>query len=239
MKKIFLLGLCVLASTSLFAQEKFGKVDNTVNATYGIKAGVTFPSISGIKNNGVSTSYSADDQSITSFYAGFVANIPLDKAASGNVYLQPGLSYVGKGGESVNTSSTLGGDITVKRTISYLVLPVNILFGIKAGTGRVVIGAGPYLGIAFSGKSKTSTSGALALLPNSPSNSTSSLKIGSQGAIRTWDFGMGLQLGYQLANGLSINIGSDIGLTNIDGYADSGVNTRNQLFSAGLGFTFR
>lgn len=238
MKKVFLLGLCILVTSSLFAQEKFGTVDNTVNATYGIKAGVTFPSISGI-NNRLSTNYSTDDQSITSFYAGFVANIPLDKASSGNVYLQPGLSYVGKGGESVITSSTFNGDIAIKRTISYLVLPVNLLFGIKAGTGRVIVGAGPYLGVAFSGKTKTSTSGALALLPSSPSNSTSSLKIGSQGDIRTWDFGIGLQLGYQLANGLSINIGSDIGLTNIDGYADSGVNTRNQLISAGLGFTFR
>jgi hypothetical protein len=244
MKKIFLLGLCILISSSLFAQEKFVTVDYTSDVTYGIKAGITCPRISGI-NNGLQSLpnlSSTDDQALTSFYVGAVVNIPLNTATSGHVLLQSGLSFVGKGGQSVVTNSNASlGDVTIKRTISYIELPINLLVSLKAGTGRVLIGAGPYLGLAFSGQKQISSSGAVAqqlIAAGLPSNGTTSLQIGSGGDINTIDFGIGLSLGYQLHNGLSINIGSDIGLTNIDSKANSGIVTTNQLVSVGLGYSF-
>lgn len=252
MKKTFLLGLCILSSSSLFAQEKFVSVDYSPSASYGIKAGFTFPRIPGLNRNLIASngggqaflsSASIDDQSITSFYVGGVVNIPISKSSSGDIYIQPGLSFVGKGGQSVVTMSGTNnsGSATFKETISYLQLPINLLVSLKAGTGKFLMGAGPYVGFAFGGEKQISSNGAMtqqlaAIGINS--NSTSNLQIGSGGDIKTIDFGFDLQAGYQLKNGLGINIGANIGLTNVDSKTGSNVTVTNQLVSVGLGYSF-
>lgn len=248
MKKTFVLGLCILTSPFLFAQQKFVTVDYSPSATYGIKAGFTFPRIPGLNRNLIASnsggqaflnSVSIDDQSITSFYVGGVVNIPISKSSSGDIYIQPGLSFVGKGGQSVVTMT--GGSATFKETISYLQLPVNLLVSLKAGNGKFIMGAGPYLGFAFGGQKQISSNGTMTqqlAAVGINSNSTSNLQIGSGGDIKAIDFGFDFQAGYQLRNGLGINIGANIGLTNVDSKTDRNVTVTNQLVSVGLDYSF-
>ncbi len=251
MKKTFLLGLCILTYSSLFAQEKFVTVDYNPSATYGIKAGFTFPRTPGLNRNLIASnsrgqaflsSASIDDQSITSFYVGGVVNIPISKSSSGDIYIQPGLSFVGKGGQSVVTmAGANSGSATFKETISYLQLPINLLVSLKAGTGKFLMGAGPYVGFTFGGEKQISSNGAMTQQLDAigiNSNSTSNLQIGSGGDIKTIDFGFDLQAGYQLKNGFGINIGANIGLTNVDSKTGSNVTVTNQLVSVGLGYSF-
>ncbi len=251
MKKTFLLaGICILSSSVLFAQQKFATVDYRSDVTYGIKAGLTFPRVPGLNknfliNNGgqaFANSVSIDDQSITSFYMGAVVNIPISKSATGDLYIQPGLSFVGKGGQSVITMTNgSAGSATIKETTSYLELPVNMLVSLKAGPGRFLMGAGPYLGIAFGGQRQISSNGAMSqqlAIIGVPPNGSTNLQTGSGGDIKTVDFGFDLQLGYQLKNGLIFNLGGNIGITNVDSKAQSNTTVTNQLISMGLGYSF-
>jgi hypothetical protein len=60
------------------------------------------------------------------------------------------------------------------------------------------------------------------------------INFGEQGDMSSIDFGMNFLLGYQLKNGLSVNAGYGLGLTN--NYEN--LSSKNKVFSLGLGFAF-
>ena len=224
MKKTILLGAIALISLSTFAQDKS---DNS-RITYGVKAGVTFPtfSLSGDDFNGNSA------KSITSFYVGGIVNIPVHSMLS----VQPGLTLIGKGGKT--TSAIVGSSDFVEFTPLYLEVPVNVVASFEAGPGKVFVGAGPYLSFGIGGKLKSTKSDV---------TTSQDLKFGTNSStdqskhFKSLDFGVNFLLGYQLTNGLSINGGYGLGLTNISPNTDIANNTgslKNSVVSVGLGFAF-
>ncbi len=240
MKKTILLGAIALISLSTFAQDKS---DNS-RITYGVKAGVTFPtfSTSGDDFNGYSV------KSITSFYVGGIVNIPVHSMLS----VQPGLTLIGKG--SKLTSSTqlpAGADFYIQQTPLYLEVPVNLVASFEAGPGKVFVGAGPYLSFGIGGKIKavTTLDGSVPAGAEG-ANFNKDLKFGTNSSstsasdsknLKSLDFGLNFLLGYQLTNGLSINGGYGLGLTNISPNTDiegNKASLKNSVISVGLGFAF-
>lgn len=226
MKKTILLGAIALISLSTFAQDKSG--DDGI--TYGVKAGVTFPtfSASDIGDHTV--------KSITSFYVGGVVNIPVHSMLS----VQPGLTLIGKGGKL--TSGTVGSSDFLEFTPLYLEVPVNVVASFEAGPGKVFVGAGPYLSFGIGGKFKSEAT----VFGQTVSNSRD-LKFGTNSStetskdLKSLDFGLNFLLGYQLTNGLSINGGYGLGLTNMNPSADiegNKTSLKNSVVSVGLGFAF-
>ncbi len=250
MKKIFLFSVCFMAFHLLFAQEKSSKI------TYGIKAGFTFPKlygVDGVITFGGNEIASIDEQSVTSFYVGGVVNIPVGRSSSGQVFIQPGLSFVGKGGKEVITLSNAAiiaaaasqgldlGNITRKVTLSYLEIPVNLMVDFKMGTGKLLLSAGPYLGFALGGEENTSSSGLLGTLAASSSSyvmGTRDLQFGSGKDYHVVDFGFNFMAGYQLKNGLSFNLEASGGAINIDANSSDKAKIKNGLYSVGLGYSF-
>lgn len=226
MKKTILLGAIALISLSTFAQDKSGDA----GITYGVKAGVTFPTFSA-SDIGDQTA-----KSITSFYVGGVVNIPVHSMLS----VQPGLTLIGKGGKL--TSGTVGSSDFFEYTPLYLEVPVNVVASFEAGPGKVFVGAGPYLSFGIGGKLKTE-----ATVLGLTASDSKDLKFGTNSStdnskhLKSLDFGLNFLLGYQLTNGLSINGGYGLGLTNINPSADIEGNKasfKNSVVSVGLGFAF-
>ena len=171
-------------------------------------------------------------------------NIPVHSMLS----VQPGLTLIGKGGKSSVVDTSIGFDLnrSVELTPMYLEIPVNLIANFEAGPGKVFVGAGPYLSFGIGGKLKAVET-VFGSDITSDITSVGDIKFGTNSStdkskqLKSLDFGLNFLLGYQLTNGLSINGGYGLGLTNID--ADSGIegnkaSVKNSVISVGLGFAF-
>ena len=140
MKKIILFSAMALISFSTMAQKKGGsmKGGGMSDMTYGVKAGVTFPTV----NISPSLPAGRSESSITLFYVGGIVDVPLFSILS----IQPGLFYVGKGYKTTNTLVTP--NVIGNTNIWYLEIPVNLVAKKELGPGKIFVGAGPYVGYA-------------------------------------------------------------------------------------------
>lgn len=186
---------------------------------YGIKAGVNFPSYSYGNSSDLS-----DTKSTTNFHVtGY-----LDAPVTSNFYIQPGVSLQGKGAKLIE-SDALGGSEVSQNTM-WLEVPVNFVGKFPAGSGNFFVGAGPYIGFGLSGKNKYSV--------REGSNVTErEFKFGKDETLKGTDFGVNFLAGYKLGNGLLINAGYGLGLTNIAGDANGwSDNIKNRVWTVGIGF---
>lgn len=220
MKKLLLSLMMVGAGIAASAQ--------TSPVKFGIKAGVTFPKASTSEDT-----EGMDIKTNTSFYIGGTADIPV----GGMFSIQPGITLSGKGFK-VDESEIVdgfGGSILAKSNVWYIEIPVNALVNIPVGDGKVFLGAGPYYGMAITGKVKTKVS----LTMDGQTQSESSdedIDFGKDGDLKRGDFGINFLGGYQLSNGFNIHAGYGLGLSNI--VQDSEGDLKNRVLSVGLGFSF-
>jgi len=229
MKKIFLL-LALSAGLSFVANAQNKSV------TFGAKAGLTFPKLA---TSGEEAAEFPDPQANPSFFVGGFADI----AISSQFSIQPGLTVLGKGvkykesGTEIidGDSYTYSGSATVSTL--YLEVPVNIVGRISAGSGNVFVGAGPYLGYALSGKTKSKVSVSGGGMSFSDS-SEEDMEFGSgEDEMKRIEFGVNFLGGYELKNGLSVNFGYGLGLSNLVNTSGDG-KASNRVISVGLGFRF-
>ncbi|MDP9048564.1 MAG: PorT family protein, partial [Bacteroidota bacterium] len=188
------------------------------SVSFGVKAGANFSKLT-TSSSGISVTSS----SLTGFHVGAVADIGL-----GDWSLQPGLLYSTKGG-TYGTAS----DGTVKLALNYLEVPVNLLYNIHVGVGKVFIGAGPYLGWGVSGKG-TATGAATS---TGSGTETNNITFGS-GANDTKnpDFGINILGGFRFTSGLSLSAGYGIGLANLSN--DNSGTIKNNVVSLSVGYFF-
>ncbi|HJP62147.1 MAG TPA: porin family protein [Mucilaginibacter sp.] len=198
MKKTLLLLALIVASMATFAQ----------TTTFGIKAGLNSSKLTVSATGG-----SISTESLVGFHVGGVADIGFETFS-----IQPGLLFSTKGGKSTSE------DGTDKITLNYLEIPVNFLYKVPAGDGKVFFGAGPYLGYGLSGKSKSSD------------GTSTDVTFGSTtDDVKNPDFGFNFLAGYQFSQGFALNVNYGLGLANLSN-EDAGVNlkTKNQVLSFSL-----
>lgn len=119
-----------------------------------IRAGLNLANVS-VTNNG-----RVDDANqLTSFQAGILTDIKLGKSF---LSLQPGLLYTGKGSKVQKGTAGQAGYFKQTFNPMYLEVPVNLLFKAPLGSAsRFFVGAGPYVAMGISGKTKTEGTRAL------------------------------------------------------------------------------
>ena len=244
MKKLILCGAIALVSFSASAQKKS-------DVKFGVRAGlVSSNMVQSQQDNEMAGHHGYN----TSFYLGGVVNVPVTSMLS----LQPGLTYTSKG-HSTNHQRTFGGTkytLNYATRIHYLEIPVNLVAKLDAGSGKVLIGAGPYLSYALGGNMKNSS------LKNGKTESEEfDLRFGSNNEENfrddkkenhlnsRFDYGLNFSLGYQFSNRLSLNATYSLGLANLhageykyetgnDKLVRLNNSLNNRALSLGLGFTF-
>ncbi|WP_392471110.1 porin family protein [Sphingobacterium cellulitidis] len=189
--------------------------------TYGLKAGMNFGKIANFDSQKLKPSY---------FVTGF-ADIPL----SGKFSIQPGISLQGKGTRiedeipifQQSSTTTNKSDLNLMS----IEIPVNAVYYVPVGNGDIFLSAGPYLGYNISGKIKNSSSN---------SNTTRSEDVSFSGdnkMMNRWDAGINFAVGYKLTNGLLIQAGYGLGLSNLNASENSKkFSTRTMNF--GIGYQF-
>src|SRR5689334_16400374 len=109
--------------------------------TFGVRAGINFTNLNGKNDQG----NDLNNKIKTGFNIGVNAEVPI----APDFYVQPGLLFTTKGAKN----TILGADYKVN--ISYLEIPINLLYKPALGDGKLLLGFGPYVGIGVGGKNKT------------------------------------------------------------------------------------
>ncbi|MCW8312771.1 PorT family protein [Sphingobacterium sp. InxBP1] len=182
--------------------------------SYGIKAGVNFAKMKISGNQGVSYT---SDANLGAYLTGY-ADIPMSNVFS----FQPGISLQNKGGKF---PAGVIDQVEVKETLLYIEIPLNFVYNIPTGnTGSVLIGAGPYAGVGINVQDKRGN-----------------LSVGgsfSDAKYKAFDAGINLLAGYKLINGILINGGYSLGLSDYSKYPEETGKFKNRLFSLGVGYQF-
>jgi hypothetical protein len=219
--KIAVTTLAVLFSTVLFAQKMTYDAGRT---TFGVRGGVNFATITG--KNASGTKY--DNNINTGYHIGVNAEIPVGTGT----YIQPGLLYSQKGAEFKGNNGNSEVDV------NYLEVPVNFVYKPILGTGRMLLGFGPYVGFGLNGQVKGSngTKTDVEFTKNyNPAEGPANAQF------RRIDGGGNLLAGYEFKNNLSFQINAQLGLTqlapDING-EDNPAVTKNTNFGLSVGYRF-
>jgi len=110
----------------------------------GLRGGVDFQTFNGKDMNNDALKFSM----VPRFNLGVTADIPV----APDFYFQPGLLFTTKGAKSKD--KFLGMDMSAEYNLSYIELPLSLLYKPMLGNGHFILGFGPYLAYGVGGKVK-------------------------------------------------------------------------------------
>lgn len=210
MKTIRILLTVMIMGSALSLSAQMG------TSSIGIRAGVNFQNLNGKDAN----NNNLENKLKPGFNIGVNADIPIAE----DFYVEPGLLYTTKGAKS-------GSD---KINLSYLEIPINLLYKPVLGEGRLLLGFGPYAAIGLGGKlndTKVTYKNEI-----SPAEAASGSVY-----LRRADAGANLLAGYEFASKFSAQLNAQLGLVNINpdisGVSDNGT-LKNTGFGVSLGYRF-
>nr|WP_315034545.1 porin family protein [uncultured Chryseobacterium sp.] len=180
---------------------------STKGPKFGIKAGGNLSSIT-----------ASDTQSKIGLYAGAFVNVPLSATFS----IQPEVVYSQQGAKAKDEYISSGYTIrNMRQTLGYINIPVMAQY---SANSKFYLEAGPEFGFLINAKAKADING-------------KSYEASNKDSLKTFNFGLGIGLGYKLASGLGFNARYIGGLTDIvkNGGGESSKNTNFQL---GLNYSF-
>ena len=219
--KFIILGLTLLFSASL-AMGQGGKT------SFAILGGVGLQNFNGKDYNGDKL----ENTMILGYHAGVNVQIPLVP----EFYFQPGLLFSTKGSkyDGVFLSSTY--------KLSYIELPLNLVYKGLLGNGYVMVGFGPYVGYAIGGK--VITEGGSASF-ETDIEFTNEVELGDP-LLTTYfkplDAGGNIFVGYEMSNGIFIQLNTQMGMLNIKPkdvlLPNSKMAIRNTSYGISLGYRF-
>ena len=225
-KLLALSAVFILATCNLHAQ-----------AGFGIQGGVNFQNINGKDGSGEKLTNSL----ITGFHAGVNVNIPV----ATDFYFQPGLLFSVKGSKNdfFSPPSKASGDYATTTRISYLEVPLNLLYRPLVGKGHILLGFGPYIAYGIGGK-ENSDFGSLSYerkvkFKNSVSDMTDLIE---NAYYRPFDAGANIFFGYELSNGIFLQMDAQLGMLKINPeyswISDDKRSYKNTGFGFSIGYRF-
>jgi len=219
-KNLFLVAILLMLGFTAMSQKE--------GVRFGLRGGVNFQNINGKDNSG--DKLEAD--LLTGFNAGVVVQIPV----APEFYFQSGLLYTTKGAKSDDFQGT---GLAVELNPSYLELPLNLLYKPLLGKGHMLLGFGPYIAYGLGGKA---TLGNDEYDIEYTDEYSSLLPYGQY--LKRLDFGGNLFFGYELSNGLSVQLNTQLGMAKINAentnplYTNSEASFKNTGFGLSLGYMF-
>lgn len=212
----------------LFLSATFVTAQGVKKASLGILAGVNFQNLNGKDYDGDKL----ENDLIVGFHVGANVMIPI----APEFYFQPGLLFSTKGAKSSSDLSTS----TIR--LSYIEMPLNLVYRGQLGNGYIFLGLGPYVGYAIMGNVKTESGG-----------NTEKQDIEFQNVVeiddpltvpysKALDVGANIFFGYELPVGVFVQLNAQLGLVKINPeykiLADDKSSIKNTGFGLSLGYRF-
>lgn len=223
MRKLLLTISFLLLSFILFAQSQFK-----------IKVGANSANV---ESTGETVDAGMVPASITSFNFGGLAEFKLNTT----YYFQPGIFFTKKGYKFDYSASESDYSVSLKSkvNVSYIEIPLNIIGKFDAAPGKFILGAGPYIAYALSGKSKGNFKYDGPGTSEDISQPTDGKVEFGDGVdeMKKVDFGINMLAGYEFLNGRFFSLGYGLGLNNLSN--DQEETIKNRVISLSIGFTLR
>ncbi len=181
----------------------FNYVSAQDQMTFGVRAGVNFQNINGKGSSG--------DKLENDLLPGFNVGANVEIPVGTDIYFQPGLLFSTKGGKL----NTFGTAATAKLHISYIELPLNLLFKPLLGTGHMLLGFGPYVAYGIGGKGTTDISGVTNDWDVKFKSDVSDSDPNDVVYLKAFDAGANFIIGYEMASMLSLQLNAQLGLLDI------------------------
>lgn len=189
--------------------------------TFGVRAGLNFQNLNGKDADG----NQVDNKMKTGINLGVNAEIPI----APDFYVQPGLLFSTKGAKDKTYRK-------VNYRLSYLEIPINLLYKPELGDGKLLLGFGPYLAVGVGG-SYTNANG-----NKSDYTFTNKRRSTDGGAfVKRMDLGGNLLAGYELSSKLSFQLNAQLGMININPHftdRSDKSNIKNTGFGVSVGYRF-
>ncbi len=170
--------------------------------SFGILGGVNFQNLNGKDYVG--------DKLENSLILGYHGGINLQIPVAPEFYFQPGLLFSTKGAK--NTEGVLTN--TVK--LSYVELPLNVVYKGWLGNGFFMLGFGPYVGYAIGGKVITEGGSASVERDIEFKNVVELTDPITTPYFKGLDAGGNIFFGYEMASGIFFHVNAQLGMININ-----------------------
>jgi len=222
-KQVFLVLILILSAYLAKAQE-----NDKAKMSFGIIGGINFQNLNGKNMLGDKL----ENDMIIGFHAGANIQIPI----APEFYFEPGLLLSTKGAKSSF------GLITSTQHLSYVEMPLNLLYKAALGKGSFMLGFGPYVAYAIGGKVITE-GGAVTITSKVAFKNTVELNDPMLVTYyRPFDAGGNIFFGYELSNGIYAQFNTQLGMLKINPkdnrFANDKTIIKNTGFGLSLGFRF-
>ena len=216
--KLMLFGIMILAVTIINAQK----------TSFGLRGGVNFYNLTGKEADGDKL----DNKLKTGFNVGVNAEIPVGI----DFYVQPGIIYSSKGASDVFGTKN-------KINIGYIEIPVNLLYKPDLGTGKLLLGFGPYAAFGIGGNYVFDASG----VDKKPVKFKNQITVAEAIAndnyyVKGFDAGANFLFGYEWSNRFSVQLNAGLGLVNIftkvENIDPGKSSLKNTGFGVSVGYRF-
>ncbi len=213
-KILILLGLVLLISSVGFAQS---------NIRIGVLVGANMQTLTGTDQEGKKL----DNDMLLGYHLGLNVQIPL----APQFYLQPGLTFSTKGAKDNEDG------FTSTSRLSYIELPVNFVYKGALGTGYFMIGFGPYISYAVSGKVSIEGEGVSNEYDIEFKNEVTDSDPFVTPYLRAMDAGGNIFIGYELSNGIFAQLNTQLGMLSINPEDKRIENDESSLKNTGFGLS--
>jgi len=225
--KLIFLAFSLLISASLLNAQSSA----TGKTSFGILGGVNFQNLVGKDNDGNKFT----NEMIIGYHAGINIQIPI----APEFYFQPGVIFSTKGAKNSY------GSLTGTYNLSYIEMPLNLVYKGALGNGFVMVGFGPYVAYAIGGKSSI-VDGSASLekdivFKNTVESGDDYLTVYA----RRFDAGGNIFAGYEMAGGLFIQLDTQFGMLEVNpedqrliAEFSEELSIKNMGFGVSLGYRF-
>jgi hypothetical protein len=189
----FFLFSASIAAAQLPAQQRM---------SFGILGGVNFQNLNGKDMAG----NKLENTLIPGFHGGVNVQIPV----APEFYFQPGLLFSTKGAKVSSEP------VTTTYKLSYIELPLNVVYKGMLGNGYFLLGFGPYLGYAIGGKATYEGGSAEVKRDIEFKNVVELTDPLTTPYFRGMDAGGNIFFGYELAAGLFFHVNAQLGMIKIN-----------------------
>jgi hypothetical protein len=209
---------------ALMLTATFATAQETGKMSFGIIGGVNFQNLNGKDMAGDKLT---NDMKI-GYHIGANIRIPI----APEFYFQPGILFSTKGAKDNSTSTTY------TTNLSYVEMPLNLVYKGLLGTGYIILGLGPYFGYGIMGNVK-SDDGTNDIEFTNTVELTDPLTVPYY---KAFDAGGNLFFGYEMANGISAQMNVQLGMVKINPeykiIPDDKSSIKNTGFGISLGYRF-
>jgi len=209
---------------ALMLTATFATAQDNGKMSFGILGGLNFQNLNGKDIVGDKLE---NDMKI-GYHIGANVRIPI----APEFYFQPGILFSTKGAKDNSTSPAN----TIN--LSYIEMPLNLVYKGLLGTGYIILGLGPYFGYGIMGNVKSDDA-------TTDIEFTNTVEITDPLTVpyyKAFDAGGNLFFGYELANGISAQMNVQLGMVKINPeykiLSEDKSSIKNTGFGLSLGYRF-